>query len=220
MRRSFPADCRIGPASRTINPRGILVASGANQLNWEAAPNVLNSFESIDCVTSGSPSKQAGIAEQLVAYLDGELGEEEAASIEKRLQNDPRLRRMADELDHTWGMLDALETVAVDEEFSQRTLETIVATGTVAEQASGFSVKKLLTGFLSHQAIVWFGLGAVGALAGLALAMLRGPSEETTQFLRDVEILERYPQYSIVPHTEALQELQLPAAEATEEDSP
>lgn len=182
-------------------------------------PSSLRRLQSPDRVTSGTPSRKAGIAEQLVAYLDGELSDEDAASIEQRLRKDRRLRQLADELDHTWGMLDALETVAADEQFSQRTMETIVATEMVSEQQAGFSVGQLLSGFLSRQALVWFGLGAVGAMLGLALAMLRGPSEETTQFLRDFELLKRYPQYSIIPHTDALQELRLPSGDSTSDGS-
>ena len=172
-------------------------------------------------MTSGSPSKKAGVTEQLVAYLDGELDESETASIEQQLRNDSKLRQMAEGLDHAWNMLDALETVSVDEEFSQRTLETIVATGMSGEQQADFSVRRLLSAFLSSQALVWFGLGAIGALCGLTLVLLRGPSEQATEFYRTLELLERYPQYSILPHTDALQQLQLPsAATATAEESP
>lgn len=172
-------------------------------------------------MTSGSPSKKAGVTEQLVAYLDGELDESETASIEKQLRNDPKLRQMAEGLDHAWNMLDALETVSVDEEFSQRTLETIVATGMSGEQQASVSIRQLLSGFLSGRALAWFGLGAIGALCGFSLVLLRGPSEETTGVYRELELLERYPQYSILPHTDALQQLQLPSEEtATGEQSP
>ncbi len=172
-------------------------------------------------MSTGTPSHKPGPAEQLVAYLDGELGETETEAIEERLRKDPRMRRLAEELDRTWGMLDALGSVEADEQFSQRTMETIVATDMVASQQSGFSVRKLLSGFLSGQALAWFGIGVAGTLFGLLLATFRGPSPETTQFLREIELLERYPQYSIIPNTESLQDLQLPAQNpATSEAAP
>lgn len=159
-------------------------------------------------IVSDEASRKPGKVEQLVAYLDGELDEDQTASMEKRLRKDPQLRQLAEDLDRTWGMLDALEPVVAGEEFSQKTMETIVTSSSAAQEAASAS-SRWVSLFASSQALAWFGIGVLGALCGLSVAMFRGPSEETVQLLGEIEMLERYPQYSIVPNAQALQQLDL-----------
>ena len=151
--------------------------------------------------------------EQLVAYLDGELDGEQSAAMETRLRNDPKLRRMAEELDRTWGMLDALEPVAADEEFSQQTVQTVISTDSPALERRPRSVAGFLSAAVRSQALMWFGIGVIGTACGLSIAVFRGPSEESvraSRLLRQLDMLQRYPQYSIIPDVESLRQLQLP----------
>ena len=164
------------------------------------------------------PPQIANQLEQLVVYLDGELNDQQSAAMEKRLRDDPELRRMAEDLDRTWGLLDALEPVAAGEEFSQQTMKTVVTSYSHAKQKRPASLRRLLSAFASSQALAWFGIGMFGTLCGLGLSTFRGPSEEsaqTTQLLRQIDMLDRYPQYSIIPDVGSLQQLRLPA-EGTE----
>ena len=162
------------------------------------------------------PPKSPNQLEQLVAYLDSELNDQQSMAMEKRLRDDAKLRRMADDLDRTWGLLDVLEPVAAGEEFSQRTMETVVASYSNVEQQRPASLRRLLSAFASRQSLAWFGIGVLGTLCGLGLTAFRSPSEESalaTQLLRQMDMLDRYPQYSIIPDVASLQQLQLPPAD-------
>jgi hypothetical protein len=76
------------------------------------------------------------LEEELVAYLDGELPEEEARLIEQRLANDPDLRRRALLLKKTYDLLDYLPQPVVSENFTTRTLEKIPAWRATATPAN------------------------------------------------------------------------------------
>ncbi|MCS7021358.1 MAG: hypothetical protein NZU63_05985 [Gemmataceae bacterium] len=65
--------------------------------------------------------------EELVAYLDGELPEEQARQIEQRLAADPQLRRRAILLKKTYELLDYLPRPEASPDFATRTLEKIPA---------------------------------------------------------------------------------------------
>ena len=160
------------------------------------------------------PPKSPNQLEQLVAYLDGELNDQQSAAMEKNLRDDPKLRRMADDLDRTWGLLDALEPVAAGEEFSQQTMKTVVTSYSDTEQQRLGSLRRLLATLNSSQMLAWFGIGVLGTMCGLGLSTFRSPSEESTQatqLLHQIDMLDRYPQYSIIPDVASLQQLQLPA---------
>jgi len=156
---------------------------------------------------------QPDAIEQLVAYLDGELAGDQAAVMEQRLRQDSELRQQAEQLDRTWGMLDVLEPVAASEQFSLQTMETVVATYSRPTQQATLSPRRIATAFLNRQAVGWFVVGVLGTVVGLGLSGMRGPSEESAQamrLLRELDMLDRYPQYSIVPDVDSLESLQLP----------
>jgi anti-sigma factor RsiW len=60
--------------------------------------------------------------QELIAYLDGELDEETARTVEARLQRDPRARQEAEDLKKTWEMLDYLPQSRASGTFTTRTL--------------------------------------------------------------------------------------------------
>jgi hypothetical protein len=63
----------------------------------------------------------------LVAYLDGELPEEQARQMEQRLAADPELRRRALLLKKTYDLLDYLPLPEASPDFTTRTLEKVPA---------------------------------------------------------------------------------------------
>jgi hypothetical protein len=65
--------------------------------------------------------------EELVAYLDGELAEEQARQLEQRLASDPQLRHRAMLLKKTYDLLDYLPCPEAPADFATRTLEKIPA---------------------------------------------------------------------------------------------
>lgn len=65
------------------------------------------------------------VDEELVAYLDGELSEEQAKQVEQRLASDPQLRRRAILLKKTYDLLDYLPRPEASPDFTTRTLEKV-----------------------------------------------------------------------------------------------
>ncbi|MCH2212875.1 MAG: zf-HC2 domain-containing protein [Fuerstiella sp.] len=158
--------------------------------------------------------RKPNVIEQLVAYLDGELDGEQSAGIEKHLSEDPKLRQLAEELDRTWGMLDALESVEASQEFSAQTMKTVAAADMDSQQRFSALVSRFAGSWFNSHALTWFGIGVIGTSCGLAISLLSGASPESTQaaeLLRDIDVLQRYPEYSIVPDVELLRELKFPS---------
>lgn len=63
--------------------------------------------------------------ENLVAYLDGELSEQEMQSLDNILTQNPTARAEVEQLRQTWELLDALPRSAVTEDFTARTVASI-----------------------------------------------------------------------------------------------
>ncbi|MGB9689414.1 hypothetical protein [Thermogutta sp.] len=86
--------------------------------------------------SSPDPSDAAvrleALREDLVAYLDGELSAEEAARIERLINEDPEVRSELQRLAETWDWLNVLERPTVDEDFTRTTIE-MVARSAVSE---------------------------------------------------------------------------------------
>jgi anti-sigma factor RsiW len=160
-------------------------------------------------VTTDSP-KSTDPADQLVAYLDGELDTAQTAAVEEQLRKDPALRQQVEKLDRTWSMLDALEPVGASEGFSQQTMATVVATSAQPDQAEPGLTSQLLAAAATRQTAVWFAVGILGTCIGLGIQLLRGPSDDyqrSARLLNDLEMLERYPLYISIPNVSALQKL-------------
>lgn len=76
---------------------------------------------------SDQPPPPDPLEEDLVAYLDGELPEEQARQIEQRMAADPELRRRALLLKKTYDLLDYLPHPEASPDFTTRTLEKVPA---------------------------------------------------------------------------------------------
>lgn len=63
--------------------------------------------------------------ENLVAYLDGELDEESARTVEARISVDPQVRAEANALKQAWEMLDFLPRPEPSSSFTHRTMERL-----------------------------------------------------------------------------------------------
>ena len=63
--------------------------------------------------------------ENLVAYLDGELDDNESARIEQLLAENPAAREAAELLSRTMALLDELPHVSTSQDFTARTLSAI-----------------------------------------------------------------------------------------------
>src|SRR5688500_4657615 len=67
----------------------------------------------------------AGIDEELVAYLDGELDASGATRVERRLADDAAYRARLAQLQRAWDMLDTLRRSEANDDFARSTVEMI-----------------------------------------------------------------------------------------------
>ena len=62
-------------------------------------------------------------ADEIVAYLDGELPPQDCRRVESRLATDEEFRQELHELDRAWDALDVLPASTVDDGFARTTIE-------------------------------------------------------------------------------------------------
>jgi anti-sigma factor RsiW len=98
---------------------------------------------------------------ELVAYLDGELGDEASQRLEARLSRDRQLRAEAEALKRTWEMLDFLPRAEPSASFTHKTLERLAIHSTASPAARAKARLRK-----------WAMLG--GWAAGLVIAVLTG----------------------------------------------
>jgi len=84
------------------------------------------------------PQPDVPLAEELVAYLDGELPPDECRRIEQRLAQDASYRQQLRELDQAWEALNALPAAQADDEFARTTIElvAVAAEGELSQHAA------------------------------------------------------------------------------------
>lgn len=146
-----------------------------------------------------SPTERAN----LVAYLDGELGEHESRAIATKLTQSVTARREIEMLQKTWEMLEHLPRPRASEAFTQRTLSEVdrlsSAGGKIATAASRTLRRALAVGLCVLASLVCFG-------AGLALTRRVWP-DPTSRLARDLSIAERLDEYRDVGTLEFLERL-------------
>src|SRR5687767_9299553 len=82
------------------------------------------------------PQPEQPAADELVAYLDGELPPDECRRVEERLAADADYRQHLRDLDQAWEALDVLPAPKTGDDFARTTMELV----TVAAQAEATSV--------------------------------------------------------------------------------
>jgi anti-sigma factor RsiW len=113
--------------------------------------------------------------DDLVAYLDGELDEQESRALEARLNVDPAARAEAESLRKTWELLDYLPRAEPSATFTNRTLEKLAVQHTTGVQAArnGRRWPRWLLG------TAWAAGMVVAAAGGLGVAHLLWSGEGT-----------------------------------------
>jgi anti-sigma factor RsiW len=139
----------------------------------------------------------------LVAYLDGELGDADARAIATKLSNSATARREVESLEKAWELLDHLPRPRAAEAFTART-RTEIARREVEAGELGSAVVRTTRRLV--RALIWmvmsllaFGLGYV-----LTQAIWPNPSDRLT---RELPIAEHLEEYRDVGTFEFLQEL-------------
>lgn len=92
--------------------------------------------------TTDFPTDLPG-AEELVAYLDGEMPPDGCRRVEQRLSTDAACRRELAELDQAWSALDELPRAVVTEDFARTTIEmvAVAAEHELAERSAAESIR-------------------------------------------------------------------------------
>ena len=160
---------------------------------------------------------------ELVAYLDGELPEQDADRVELLLQANAPLRRNAETLDRTWRMLDALGEATASGDFTQKTLISIstVPAESDARRATGLreAMREILPGSVIARGFIWCLAGFFACSAGLLLS--RNARRERSdpgdaQLLKDLDLYRQYPKLWHIPDVEFLKEISADAESSSE----
>jgi hypothetical protein len=132
-------------------------------------------------------------AEQIVAYLDGELSPTEAALIERQMAEDAVFRQEVQEMEQAWSALDALPLTQVDDKFSQTTMEMVVvaARSELAEKTQALPIKRR-NDFLGKVLLAV----AAASLAFLIVRLFRdNPNRVLLADLPTIQYLDIYSQF-------------------------
>jgi hypothetical protein len=141
--------------------------------------------------------------EDLVAYLDGELPEDQVSQIDRIIAGSEVARHEVEALARTWEMLDALPAAAASEDFANKTMTNLKVMETpfrLADQWWFVHVRRILT------ATGWLlAMVAAGWLGFLSTRYwIPNPNDE---LLRDLPVIENFDQYQEARELEFLQEL-------------
>lgn len=140
--------------------------------------------------------------EELVAYLDGELSDDEAARVETRLAEEQAYREHLKTLQQTWDMLDALPRAEVTEGFTRSTVE-MVAVAAERDMTTSLRVQQ------RSRYLRWGAALAVSVLlafAGFALVRSR-TNREHLQLVHDLPVIERLDEYREIEDVDFLEKL-------------
>ncbi len=137
--------------------------------------------------------------EMLVAYLDGELPNDEVGLVDQTLASDPVLRERLDKLRITWDLLGDLPDVQPQRDLTQTTI-AMVALAVKKEKSPWHA-------WLTSNRWMWLALGAALMFGGGTwMAKLRAATQ-TQQVLNDLPILDHYPKLSQVESVAWLEKL-------------
>jgi anti-sigma factor RsiW len=141
--------------------------------------------------------------DNLVAYLDGELGEGEARAIATKLTHSPTARREVEALQKTWELLEYLPRPKVSEDFTARTLtevQQLAAEGGKFEAiARQVALRAIRVALGTTTALLAFGLGFL-------VTHWVWPNP-TARLARDLPIAEHLEEYQDVGTFDFLSEL-------------
>lgn len=142
--------------------------------------------------------------ENLVAYLDGELADEESEQINTVLAKSPTARHDVEMLSRTVELLDLLPRPQPSEEFTRKTIASLRA---LAPTKPPVDFKRVAMSV--RRALVlgaWMGALVLSVFAGYSLTNRWIPSESDL-LLDDLQVIEQFDKYREVPDMTFLREL-------------
>lgn len=141
-------------------------------------------------------------AEDLVAYLDGELDEQSTQAVESRLTQDAALRDEANALKRTWDLLDYLPKHEPSPTFTTRTLDKLAAlrpagsaTANRSRTATATAARQRrwplrLAAVAAALALVAVGFAAGGWFSHSNPSAAPEPADTEEQMARDLRVLD------------------------------
>jgi hypothetical protein len=133
-------------------------------------------------------------ADEIVAYLDGELAPQDCRRVESRLATDGEYRQELHELDRAWEALDVLPASTVDDGFARTTIELacVAAEADLSERSA--TTKVANRNRMWRWIAAGFAAGVFGFLAGRALVPHRN-----AELLADLPAIH---QLNVLPYVE------------------
>lgn len=171
------------------------------------AGNLLTSDPGIIHVSSSQSN------ENLIAYLDGELPEDEASAVEQSLVEDAGVRRDVEQLSRTYDLLDLLPALRASDGFAEKTLTAIrsVQPESPSESESDRVSTRPQHDF-SRRLTFW--AVRVAAFCGLLVAAqigfnssFRQNSESIDELLLELPLIERLDEYREIGDVQFLRSL-------------
>lgn len=145
----------------------------------------------------------------LTAYLDGELDEETAHTLEAKLSQDPEARAEVEALRQAWGMLDYLPRASPSTTFTHRTMELLSLERRPAVETGRMPLKR--RGWPGR--LAWTAAVLLAAVAGYwASTALLAPSTPDVDepLVRQLRLIERWRDYETIDDIEFLKGLDDP----------
>jgi anti-sigma factor RsiW len=139
-----------------------------------------------------------------VAYLDGELSEEETHQIEQMLAQSQVARHELDSLARTWELLDSLPRVQLGEEFTNKTMASV----TIKEQSTNSGLLDVVYDRLQLAVLViGWAVGLTSAAVGGYYLTTQAVPDPTRDIVRDYQLLKDLDRYEEIGSTEFLKQL-------------
>lgn len=141
--------------------------------------------------------------EDLVAYLDGELPDDQVQQIDRIIAGSEVARHEVEALARTWEMLDMLPPATASEDFASKTLTNLKAMEAplqITDQWWFQHLKRILI------ATGWVAAAGVSAWLGYQLTRSWIPNPHE-QLLRDLPVIENFDEYQEAREMEFLHEL-------------
>jgi hypothetical protein len=141
-------------------------------------------------------------ADEIVAYLDGELPPQDCRRVENRLATDEDYRQQLHDLDRAWEALDALPTPTVDDAFARTTIELAC----VAAEADLTEHTSLAKAAKRSRKQRWMAAGVVAVVVGFLAGRGLIPNRNAA-LLADLPAIQQYNALQYVEDVEFLRRL-------------
>lgn len=149
----------------------------------------------------------------LIAYLDGELNDDDAAHVEEALAKDPDVRQEVEKMTRAWELLDLLPAAKASNEFTQKTLSAIAERPKIKSPDEGETEYLPQLGRRVRASGPRWAVRIVGLVGLLLVAVVgfnstfRRNAQPIDELLTELPLIERLDQYQAAGNVEFLEEL-------------